>query len=305
MRQRPAASTRRARRPGFTQSTAPIRAAVLVLYGCAMAGAMDPAHAQSPTPAEAALLDTWSLKIGAFIMNSDLRASLNGEPVDNPEVDFGQTFGNVVDAARVRGDVLWRITPAHHLRFMYFNNTVSRSKVIDKPIEWGEYTFDVGGKIDYGNRIKIFELAYEYAFLRRPSYELAASVGVHSTELNLQLSGAASIVDANGNTSNVAAATKQSRLLTPLPVVGLSGNWAAAPDWTIDAQAQYFRLESSGYEGYWSDLRLGSTWWFGPKIGAGLAYNRFAKRITVERPSFDGRVRFTYSGLQAYLTGSF
>jgi hypothetical protein len=103
----------------------------------------------------------------------------------------------------------------------------------------------------------------------------------------------------------VAAATQQKRLLAPLPLVGLSGNWAAASDGTIDAPVQYFRLESSGYEGCWSDLRLGTTWWIGPKTGAGLACNRFANRITVERPSFDGRARFTCSGLQAYLTGSF
>jgi hypothetical protein len=134
---------------------------------------------------------------------------------------------------------------------------------------------------------------------------LAASVGVHSTGLNLQLRGSASIVDANGNTSNVAAATQQNRVLAPLPVVGLSGSWAAAPDWTIDAQAQFFRLEFSDYEGYWSDLHLGTTWWLGRKLGVGLAYNRFANRISVEWLSFDGRVRFSYSGLQAYLTGSF
>jgi hypothetical protein len=140
---------------------AAIRFAALVLYGCAMGGAVQSTHAQSLTRAEAALVDTWSLKIGAFIMNSDLRASLNGQAVDNPEVDFDETFGNASNATRVRGDVLWRITPTHHLRFMYFNNTINRSRVIDEAIKWGDYTFDVGGKVDYRNKIEIFELAYE------------------------------------------------------------------------------------------------------------------------------------------------
>jgi hypothetical protein len=94
-------------------------------------------------------------------------------------------------------------------------------------------------------------------------------------------------------------------LLTPLPVVGLSASWAAAPDWTVDAEAQFFRLKFSDSEGYWHDLQRGTTWWFGRKLGVGPAYDRFANRSTVDRPSFDGRVRVSFSGLQAYLTGSF
>ena len=45
----------------------------------------------------------------------------------------------------------------------------------------GEFNFDV------------YELAYEYAFLQRDNYEVAASIGVHYTELELTLSAEANL----------------------------------------------------------------------------------------------------------------
>jgi hypothetical protein len=79
----------------------------------------------------------------------------------------------------LRAVVLWRITPTHHLRLMYFNNTVKRSKVLDEAIAWGDFTFNAGSRVDYRN-----------------SFE---------------------ITDANGNVSNVASATKASNVPAPLP----------------------------------------------------------------------------------------
>jgi hypothetical protein len=51
---------------------------------------------------------------------------------------------------------------------MYFNNTINQSKVLAEPIKWGEYTSDAGSNVAYRNKLEIFELVYECAFLRPP-----------------------------------------------------------------------------------------------------------------------------------------
>jgi hypothetical protein len=50
---------------------------------------------------------------------------------------------------------------------------------------------------------------------------------------------------------------------------------------------------------------MGVTRMFGRHIGIGLGYNRFETHISVEKDSFDGRLKMGYSGLQAVLTASF
>jgi hypothetical protein len=272
------------------------------LCGACTAGS---ALAQSTTPAQGLLTDSWVFNLGGFVVNSDLTANLNGQFSQNPEVDFDETFDRGNDATRVRGDVLWRITPTHHLRLMYFNNSNERSKVLAAPIKWGDYTFQAGSNVNFKHEMEVIELAYEYAFMRQPTYEVSASLGVHYTDTTIQLDGTAIITNPDGTTRTESRATKNSSVAAPLPVIGLRGAWAVAPQWVLDAQVQYFGLSYDEYDGSWSDVRLGATWMFSRNFGVGLGYNYFSSKVDVEKASFNGRLKTSYSGLQAYLTGSF
>ena len=48
---------------------------------------------------------------------------------------------------------------------------------------------------------------------------------------------------------------------------------------------QYFRVSVDGYDGNWSDARVGATWMFSRHFGAGLGYDHFATRTSLERPA--------------------
>jgi hypothetical protein len=272
-----------------------------VLLGAGMAG---PALAQS-SPAQMLLDDKIVFDIGAFVLNTDLKAGLNGQSASNPDVDFNQVFGKDDNATRIRADLLWRITPTQHVRFMYFDNTRNASRTLDQQITWGDNTYDVGANVNLQTKYNIYELAYEYAFLRRPDYELAFSAGVHFTDMRIRLSGTASSTDSEGNVTQVSGATSSRSLPAPLPVIGLRGGWAVSEHWYIDGLAQYFQAKVDGYDGHLSDLRVGATWMYNQNFGVGVGYNRFSTNLNVNRSSFDGNLNFGYSGLLVYLTGAF
>jgi hypothetical protein len=261
--------------------------------------------AQSTAGAAGLLNDQWVVNLGAFVFGTEVKARLDGQSLSNPEIDFDKTFGKANDATRVRGDLLWRITPEHRLRAMYFNNSVARSRVLEEDVRWGDYTFNSGSRAEFRHKLQVLDLSYEYAFLRRPTYEVAASAGVHYMDMTLQLSGTASITDAEGNTTTSSATTKSSSLPAPLPVLGLRVGWVAAPDWYIVAEGQFFKSKIGSYDGYWSDMRVGATWMYHRNYGIGLGYDRFLTNLDVSKDDFDGRLKLGYSGLQAYLTGTF
>jgi len=281
------------------------KAAVIASAVLANAFTTSQVLAQPAAPARALLEDRWVVSVGAFVLNSKVRASLNGQSGHKPEIDFDEAFGRSSDATRIRADAMWRVTPRNHLRLMYFSNTIDRSRVIDRAIEWGDYTFGLGASIDSRYRTETVQLAYEYAFVRQPDYEVAASLGVHHTKTTIRLSGTAVVTDEQGNATSAPGATSANSLTAPLPVVGLRAGWVVAPQWHVHAQALYFKAEVGGYGGYWSDLSVGATWMFNRNFGIGLGYNRFATHLQVERGSFDGSLRTGYAGLQAYLTAAF
>jgi len=271
------------------------------VFGATVAG---PALAQSSSGAEGLLNDTLVFNLGAFVHQTSTEANLNGSSVNNPEVDFDESFGKADDATRVRADLLWRITPEHRLRFMYFDNSTSRSKALAEDVTWGDYTFLAGSNVEFQQEFKVYQLVYEWAFMRRPTYEVAASFGVHYFDLNLRLTGNATVTDSSGNTTTAASRSRESDLPAPLPVIGIRAGWVVAPNWYLDAQGQWLKANFDGYDGYWSDLRVGATWMFHRNFGVGLGYNRFFTNFDVEKNDFNGRLKLGYSGLQAYLTGT-
>jgi hypothetical protein len=275
-----------------------------LLFAGALLGATGLAQAQM-TPAQSLISDKFVLNLGGFIVGTDLTAHLNGSSSTNSDIDFDQTFGNASDATRVRADALWRITPNHHLRFLYFNNTQDVTRAIDRNIVWGDYTFQAGATVESKTKFQIWELAYEYAFWRTPDVEISGSLGVHYMKLSQQLSGSATFTDANGVTSAAAFTRKENSVPLPLPVLGVRAAWAFAPQWVLEGQGQIFQADIDGYDGRITDVRAGVTWMFSRNFGAGVGYNRFVTTVETSKEKFDGRVRLGYSGVQLYLTGTF
>ena len=113
--------------------------------------------------------------------------------------------------------------------------------------------------------LKIAELAYEYAFIRQPTFELSGSFGVHYMDVSIKLSGDAIVTDSNGNSIAVSGSTKKGDVSAPLPVIGIRAGWVVAPNVYLDAQGQYFKANVSGYDGSVTDLRAGATWMFTPE----------------------------------------
>lgn len=267
---------------------------------CAAAGVGMAGSVQAQSPAQALLDQSVVVNAGAFLVQTDLKASLNGQAVNNPEIDFDETFGKADTSTRVRADVRWRINPRHHLTFMYFDNRNSRTNVLNETIIWGDNTYDVGSTVTSENKFKIGALAYEYAFMRQPSYEVSASIGLHVSDLTVSIDGNSTV-----NGAPVSRSAQSNSVTAPLPVIGLRGAWVVTPSILLEAQGQFFKLKVNEVDGYWSDLRASATWMFNKNFGLGLGYDRYVNKIDVGKNAFNGSVKFGYSGLQAFVTGSF
>jgi hypothetical protein len=266
-----------------------------------------PASADSPT--ERLLNDRFVISVGGFVLTSSINGSLLGTAnTSEQSIDFDKQFGTDADQTRWRGEVLWRITPTQHVRFSYFDSDVALTRSIDKDLPWGDYTFKAGGQVTAETKFRVYELDYEFAFLRRRNYEIVAIAGIHLDDLTLKLSGNASLtVDTpTGPVEQPAMFTSTSHSVpAPLPVFGFRGDWAVSPHVYLDASAQIFSLSYQGIDGNWSDLRAGATWMFSEHLGAGIGYDRFATHVDVGKGSFNGRLNWGYQGLLIYVRGGF
>jgi hypothetical protein len=261
------------------------------------------------SPTENLLNDRFVMALGGFVVTSKINGSLSGSANTTDEnTDFDKRFGTDADQTRLRAEVLWRITPRQHLRFSYFNNAVQSTRTIDRNLAWGDYTFLAGGQVTAEVKFRVYELDYEFAFLRRRNYEIVAVAGIHLDDLTVKLSGNASLtVDTPmGPVEQTATfTTKSSSVPAPLPVLGFRGDWAVSQHVYLDASAEVFAVSYQGIDGHWSELRAGATWMFSDHFGIGLGYDRFVTQVDLSKLAFSGRLNFGYQGLLIYLKGGF
>jgi hypothetical protein len=258
------------------------------------------------TPAQHLINDTWVISAGTFILSSSLDGNLNGNA--NPtgqKVNFDSDFGTNSEVTVVRAGVLWRWTPRQHLRFEYFHNRVTGTRTLDKNIEWGDYTFLANASVGAKNTFDVYELSYEYAFMRGPTYEIAGAAGMHFLNQHLQINGDATVTQSDGTVSSASYQSKTSSLPAPLPVIGVRGGWAFAPNWYFDAAAQVFKVKIDAYDGSWWDMRAGVTWMYNRHFGVSAGYEKFQTHVNVDKGSFNGSLNLSYQGLLANVTATF
>jgi hypothetical protein len=271
------------------------RLAIAVLASAALG----PVSAAERNPLESKVI----VDAGWFFMSTDMRVRVDGETSEavGSDVDYDDTFG-IGDFDRFRLEGSWRISARHLVRAMYFENNRSAARSLERDVEFGGETFPIGVTVNARSDLTVAQLSYEYAFLRRDSYELAGSIGVHYVDMGLGLDATVAAQGGSASRSlNEDAATQ-----APLPVLGLRGLWQLPYNFYVTGQVQYFYLEFDPYSGSLIDLKASLVWQLTDHVGIGIAYNDFGFSFDIEdRSDFDGRLRWDYGGTIAFATFMF
>ena len=126
--------------------------------------------------------------LGTFILEASTSVRLDGAAGEvGTDFDWEENFGGS-DGSRFRVDGAWRFADRHKVRGMWFNYSRERSAVFDREVDWGDVTFPVNATVEGLYEFDIYELAYEYAFLRRENLEVSGSFGLHLAQFKLEMS---------------------------------------------------------------------------------------------------------------------
>lgn len=267
------------------------------IAACACLVTALPALAEGPNP----LTNPFHVTLGTFIVNSDTEVRVDGKLDTGTPIDFDRSFGDEGDQTRFRLDGAWRFAQRHKVRAMIFSTSRSDSREFDGDIEWDDEVFPVGARIKGEVDFAVYQVAYEYLFLRRDTWELGVSAGFHYTTFETALSAT---VETQGGTES-ARRKADADLNAPLPVIGLHGTWGLGHDLWIDAMAQFFSLSIDEYDGGLQDYRIGLVWQPKSWVGIGVGFNRFTVDVDVDTSGFKGALDWTYDGPIIYYSVMF
>jgi hypothetical protein len=282
---------------------AAVSRATVALRRLIVAGAVlyiAPASAQETAAAPRPLSDPFQLTFASFFVSTEPTIRLDSPDEDGDRVQWEHEFGDI-ENWRARFEAHWRFAERQKLEAAVFGASRERGATLDRDIEWGGQTYPADVLVDADFDFSIAELAYAYAFLRRDSYEVLASLGFHYTKLEASLEARA---ETSGGLLD-ADLSETARVDAPLPVIGIGGLWSLPRNLWVDASARFFYLTIGNYEGNLQRYQAALTWQPRAWLGVGIGYTHFTIDLKVASSDMDGALDWTYRGPMIYYRASF
>ena len=214
------------------------------------------------------------LSIGAeFLSNTtDLRldssTGLQGTPI-NAENDLGLDKSSV----EPKFQAMVRVGERHRLRFDYFTlDRTGQTIVTGSPIVFRDVIFQVGDPVQTTMNLRSLGISYEYSFIHREHFELAATIGINDTDLSAR-------AHVSTETRHVNQSEDQAG---PFPTLGLDGTYVVSKRFYFDARAQYFKISVDHISGTVSFFELAGLYRLRPNVAFALGY-------TAQRADIDSR----------------
>lgn len=259
-----------------------------------------PAFAQDVATTPRPLSDPFQLTLGSFFISTRPTVRLDSAAEDGDRVRWEREFGDR-ESRRARFEAHWRFSERQKLEAAVFGASQERGATIHRDIHWGGQTYPADAHVDADFDFSIAEFAYTYAFVRRDSFEVQASLGFHYTKLEASLEARA---EESGGLLEVDL-FETANIDAPLPVIGVGGLWSLPRELWLDASARFFFLTAGNYEGNLQRYQAALTWqprgWF----GVGVGYTHFTIDLKVAASDFDGAVDWVYQGPILFYRASF
>jgi hypothetical protein len=216
--------------------------------------------------------DKFLISAGTFLINFDTHARLDSEALgQGTDINFENDLGLTSNQTRFRLEGYWRMTDHQRLDFAgyFYNRQADRS--IDRQINWGDVTYDVGASIHSKISSQLYKVDWKYSFVRTKNLEFAASAGLSTIVTRAELDGQGTV--AGGGSASFQKSSKS--LAAPIPVFGVHGEWRMVRSLYLRGGAEYLAVNVAGWQGSVVDARASLDWYPFKHFGFGAGYNVF------------------------------
>jgi hypothetical protein len=223
----------------------------------------------NPVHAEEAIPDKFRIALGAYavvrydsvmsLTDSDLGAGISISPED--------TLGLNAEQSVLRLDGYYRFTRTHALIYSWYKISSDGSKLLETEFDWIDengdtITIPLGAQVDTSLSYNIFKLGYLWSFYHTDKVELAAGVGLHTTQISVGL---------RTDTTSTGTDARDVDIGVPLPVLSFSIVYRVTPRFHWHFKQEFFTLHYDKWDGAYTDSTLGMEYRLFENIGLGIA----------------------------------
>jgi hypothetical protein len=188
-----------------------------------------------------------------------------------------------------------RVGERHRLRFDYFTLDRTGQTTLTAPIVFRDVALQTGDPVNSNLSMRTLGITYEYSFLHREKFELAATLGINDTDISAR--------------ARVATQTRhvdqQEDQAGPFPTLGLDSTYVLSKRFYLDARAQYFKAAVDHLTGSLGIYEFAALYRLRPNISFALGYTATKATLDSRQTRTSGRFDFESKGPEFFVRIAF
>jgi hypothetical protein len=251
--------------------------------------------------------ETFQVDLGWYRPNfkSSFSQSFPGSPIPPGTINMEDDLGldHHLDVLRLGG--YWRFADKHRIFFGYYNLNRDTTSTLNKnigpisiPALGVNDTILAGSNIAAKTNWDVYILGYGYSFYKTETAEVTGKIGFDVARISASINGTLNTL-ANGVLVG-ATAGSNSDVTAPLPVIGLSGEWAFSPSWKLIGSIGGFKVKVNDVDASVVDGTIGVDYRLFRNFGVGLGYTWLKLKGDVTKSDWNGSLNWRTDGINLY-----
>jgi hypothetical protein len=188
-----------------------------------------------------------------------------------------------------------RVGERHRLRFDYFTLDRTGQATLSAPIAFRNVILLINDPVETNLSLRSLGITYEYSFIHREKFELAATFGIHDTDVSTR-------ARVFTQTRHVNQTEDQAG---PVPTLGLDSTYVISKRFYVDARAQYIKAAIVHVTGSLGFYELAALYRYRPNVAVGLGYTAMKTTLTSRRTGNSGYFNFDSKGPEFFVRVAF
>jgi hypothetical protein len=220
----------------------------------------------------------------------DSSAGVPGTPI-SAENDFGLDKSDF----EPKFEAMVRVGQRHRLRFDYFTLDRSGHTTLTGALVFRDVLLQPGDPVVTDVSMRMLGINYEYSFVHREKFEIAASIGINDTDISARARVSTQFRHVDQREDKAG----------PFPTFGLDSTWVASKRFYFDARAQYFKLAVDHLDGSLSLYELAAFYRLRPNVSFAVGYTGAKATIHSRQTNESGYANFNSKGPEAFVRIAF
>jgi hypothetical protein len=224
-------------------------------------------------------------------MRLDSSQGVQGTPI-NAESEFGLDSSDF----EPKFQAMVRVAERQRLRFDYFTlDRTGNTTLTSAPIIFRNVILQTGDPVQTTLNMRILGISYEYSFIHRQNFELAATAGIYDTDISVQ-------ARVSTPTRHVNQTEDQAG---PFPTIGLDATYVVSKRFYFDGRAQYFKVNVDHIEGSLGLYEVDALYRFRPNVSFALGYTATKADLDSQKQSNSGYFNLSSKGPEFFVRVAF